>query len=175
MQKHKVIPSGYVVLKRRRYLKEGEKFEDGNFVDEVLLLRRFATGYMDGMYGLPAGHGEAFESLIGCAIREAREEVGVNLWEENEISVEKYGVGTGLKLGHIMNRYSGKYSEDCRIDGFFVLENYDEKIHGEIKNMEVEKCDDLSWFPVSNLPNNIISYIKLALENMEKNILFSEV
>jgi 8-oxo-dGTP pyrophosphatase MutT (NUDIX family) len=146
--KHKIIPSGYVVIKRG---------------GEVLLSRRYNTGFMDGMYGLPAGHGEEFESLIGCAIREVKEEIGINLKQSD------------LQLGHIMNRYSGKYSKDCRIDGFFVLENYDEDLHGPIVNMEPEKCDDLSWFPIDKLPDNIIPYIKIALENIDKKIIFSEV
>lgn len=146
--KHKIIPSGYLVMKRGK---------------EVLLSRRFNTGFMDGMYGLPAGHGEEFESLIDCAIREAKEEIGVNLKRED------------LRLGHIMNRYSGIYSKDCRIDGFFVLENYDENLHGPIVNMEPEKCDDLSWYAMDNLPENIIPYIKIALENINNKIIFSEV
>ncbi len=72
---------------------------------DVLLLRRFNTGWQDGNYSVPAGHVEIGESVTECAIREAGEEVGVRL-ERDDLSVI-----------HVMNRKS----EEQRIDFFFLV------------------------------------------------------
>jgi hypothetical protein len=40
--------------------------------------------------------------------------------------------------------------------------------------MEVDKCDDMKWFPLSNLPQNIVPSVKFVIENFQKGILFSE-
>ena len=42
---------------------------------QVLLQKRCNTGYMDGKYGLVAGHLEKDESLVDGIIREAKEEI----------------------------------------------------------------------------------------------------
>ena len=45
----------------------------------VCLMRRVATGWMDGLLSLPAGALEAGETLRAAAAREAAEEVGVTI------------------------------------------------------------------------------------------------
>ena len=64
-----------------------------NDKDEVLLLRRCNTGYMDGYYDMPSGHVERGEPLLEAAARELREETGVvaktadlKLWHVNQFS-----------------------------------------------------------------------------------------
>ncbi len=47
--------------------------------DEILLFRRFNTGFGDGQYSFPAGHVEEGESVTATAIREALEEAGIGL------------------------------------------------------------------------------------------------
>ena len=44
---------------------------------EVFLLRRAATGFMDGYFGLPGGHQQHGESVSDAARRECQEEAGV--------------------------------------------------------------------------------------------------
>ena len=51
--------------------------------NKVLMMKRQNTGYMDGMYALVAGHVEVGESFKAAIIREAKEEVGITLKEEN--------------------------------------------------------------------------------------------
>lgn len=40
--------------------------------------------------------------------------------------------------------------------------------------MELHKCDDLSWFDIDNLPDNVIPYIKQVIGCVLKNIIYSE-
>ncbi len=141
-ERHKIIPSSYLVL-----IKDGK----------VLLGRRCNTGYEDGKYGLPAGHGEKNESFTQTVIREVKEEIGIDLKPED------------LKVIHVMHRYGGENNE--RVDAFFTAEKYG----GEITNMEPEKCDELSWHDLNNLPENIIPYIKIAIENIKNKVFYSEL
>lgn len=120
----------------------------------ILLLRRCNTGYEDGNYGLVAGHLDAHESLTDAAIREAYEESGVTILPQD------------LEVKTVMHRRQ----EDERIDFFFEVKAWS----GDIKNTEPNKCDDLSWFSLNNLPPNIIPYIKQAIECHRDGILYSE-
>lgn len=121
---------------------------------KILLLRRANTGYEDGNYGLVAGHVEDNESLTQAAIREAKEEAGVDIKPED------------LKMTTTMHRRQ----EDIRVDFFFEVKKWE----GEIQNTEPDRCDDLSWFSFDELPANIIPYIKQALECYRKGIIYSE-
>lgn len=122
--------------------------------DKVLLLRRANTGYEDGNYGLPAGHLEEGESVREGLIREIREEIAIILEVED------------LHVSHVMHRRQ----KDERIDFFFTVEY----IQGEPKNNEPDKCDDLSWFPVDDLPANTIPYIHQAIDAVRRKQFFSE-
>ncbi len=123
--------------------------------NKVLLLKRQNTGYEDGKYGLPAGHLEDNETIREGLKREIKEEIGI------DINVDD------LMLVHTMHRKE----EDTRVDFFFEVSRYE----GTPLNAEHEKCSDLSWFPLDNLPSNIIPYIKTAIENSLKGIIYSEV
>lgn len=121
---------------------------------KILLLRRFNTGYQDGNYSVPAGHIDGEEKATSAMIREAEEEAGIDIGEKQ------------LRMVHVMHRTF----EEERIDFFFEATEW----RGEPKIMETNKCDDLSWFPINQLPQNIISYVKSGIENYKNKILFSE-
>jgi 8-oxo-dGTP diphosphatase len=123
--------------------------------EKILLLRRFQTGYEDGKYGLPAGHADGGETMRQAMAREGLEEIGIS------INVDD------LKLSLTMHRWCGDHE---RIDLFFSLERWE----GEIKNIEPEKCDDLSWFLLDKLPKNTISYIKKAIDCYKEGIKYCE-
>lgn len=123
--------------------------------NKVLLSRRYNTGYRDGEYSLPAGHIEEAEFATAAAIREAQEEVGVIVKPENLISA------------HIMHRHCGDHE---RIDFFFTAKKWE----GKLTNKEPEKCDEITWFSLDELPQNTIPYIRAALEHYRDGHFFSE-
>ncbi len=122
---------------------------------QILLSRRFNTGYQDGNYSLPAGHVDANESCLEAIIRETREEIGLDLQKEN------------LKFAHVVHRFEDRES----IDFFFSCEKWE----GEPKNMEENKCDDLYWFPINQLPGNTVSYIRKCIEKYLQKEKYSEL
>jgi len=119
--------------------------------NEVLFLRRAHTGWMDGFYEPTAGHLESGETLQEGAAREVKEETGV--------VVEPHD----LKLKHIYQTYSAK---DGMYIGFIFLAV---KWEGEPEIKEPEKCDDMRFFDLDNLPNKITPYTKAALGSLDKN------
>jgi 8-oxo-dGTP diphosphatase len=118
----------------------------------VLLLRRFNTGYEDGSYSVVAGHLDGGEPVKQAMIREAREEVGITIAPED------------LNVVGVMHRRS----EDERIDWFLATSNWD----GEVTNTEPNKCDRLDWFPLDALPNNVIPYVRRAIDNYRRGAWF---
>lgn len=142
-KRHKNIPASYLVLVNEN--------------NEVLLLRRFNTGFKDGMYSLVAGHVDAGENFTTALIREAKEESGVGVNPED------------IEVVHVMHRKSDTDGSE-RIDIFHKVDKWS----GEIINCEPEKCDELSWHSFDNLPENIIPYIKVALTAIKDGIMYSE-
>ena len=112
---------------------------------QILLLRRFNTGFRDGEYSIPAGHLDGGETVMDAAIREAKEEVGVDLAADDMV------------FSSVMHRIE----DDERVDFFVHVRKWD----GEPFNAEPDKCDDLRWVDIDTLPANIIPYVKQALEN----------
>lgn len=125
-----------------------------NGCNEILMLRRFNTGFKDGEYGLVAGHVEEGESLKGAMIREAREEAGITLSPDK---LEVVGVIPSLFDDYV----------------YFFLRA--EAWRGDAKNMEPDKCDDMRWFHPTEFPENTVSYIEQAIENYLGGKWFSEV
>ena len=111
----------------------------------ILLSRRFQTGYEDGNYSMVAGHAEENETMREAIAREATEEAGIKV--------------DPLELKHLltMHRWCGDHE---RIGFYFTADQWD----GEIINREPNKCDDLSWFALDHLPENIIPYIRAAID-----------
>ncbi len=122
--------------------------------NQVLLLRRFNTGWEDGKYSLPSGHLDGGETIKEAMVREAKEEIGVDITEEN------------LDIVHVMHRNSNSEY----IDYFLVANAWD----GNPTNTEPDKADTLDWFDVDNLPSNTLPYVKKAIDLYKNNIHFSE-
>ncbi len=122
--------------------------------NQILLLRRFNTGYEDGKYSVCAGHVEANESYIDAMIREAKEEIGINIEKEH------------LKPIQIMHRKS----ESERMDYFFECISY----QGSVENKELDKCDELKWVDLDKLPDNTIPYIRFAIRAYLNRMTFTQ-
>lgn len=122
---------------------------------KTLLLRRFQTGWHDGEYSVVAGHVDGQEEIADAAVREAKEEAGIVLRQED------------VRVVHVQHRINPTYEY---IDFAVTADRWD----GEPQNLEPEKCDDLSWHPIDQLPENTIPYIRLVFENIRKGIPFSE-
>lgn len=122
--------------------------------NEVLMMRRCNTGYMDGKYAFVAGHVENGENLKQALIREAKEEVGIKL-KENDLEFV-----CGIRTG----------KNDSYINFFFKPNKYE----NEPRIIEKDKCDDLKWININKIPDNIIQSDKRALLNLKNKIYFDE-
>ena len=122
--------------------------------NQLLLLRRFNTGFRDGEYTVPAGHIDGGEDIMDAAVREAKEEAGVDV-----------AVGD-LAFSTVMHRIE----DEERIDFFFTVNAWS----GEAFNAEPEKCDDLRWFDLNDLPQNTVPYVRQAMRNHFDGIPFAE-
>ena len=122
--------------------------------NQVLLLRRFNTGYADGRYSVPAGHLDGGETVFAAAVREGWEETGVSIKADD------------LVFSSVVHRRDG----DERIDFFVHVRNW----QGEPVNTEPEKCDELRWVNLDELPGNVIPYVRKAIQNHRLGIQFTE-
>lgn len=123
--------------------------------NKILLLRRKRTGYMDGYYSLPADHVDGGEPAIVAACREAKEEVGLALKPE------------ALRLIHTMHEQAEGHE---RMNLGFEAVRYT----GEPENMEPNKCDELRWAALDDLPVNLVPSIKFLLEKIEAGEPYSD-
>lgn len=120
--------------------------------DKVLLSKRFNTGWMDGKYSLISGHIDGNETVFEAMVREAWEEAGLKIDPKDLIP------------GTVIHRKSDvEY-----IDFFFVVKKW----QGIPTIKEPNKCDDLSWYPLDNLPDNLLPFIVEAINNYQNKIAF---
>ena len=120
---------------------------------EILFQRRYNTGYMDGKYEIScSGHLEKGESLSRAIIREAKEELGIDI-QKND-----------LQLVFINHSYKDDYMQI-----YFTAQ----KFNGIPQIIEKNKCDYLRWFNINNLPNNMIERIRYAIKDIENGITYA--
>ena len=112
--------------------------------DQILLLRRCNTDYEDGKYSVVAGHMEDGETAREAICREAREEAGIELSPDD------------LEFAHVVHRAD----RGQRVGFFFAARRW----RGEPRNREPHKADDFGWFPLQDLPDNTVPYVRRAIE-----------
>ena len=113
--------------------------------NKILLMKRKNTGYEDGKYSLPGGHVEANEEIRKALVREAKEEIGINI---NVEDVEFYKV---------LNR---KVSENQEyVDFVFKITHWT----GDVSNNEKDKCEEIIWADKDQIPENTLDFIPKLL------------
>lgn len=114
--------------------------------EELLMARRHNTGYEDGKLSVVAGKLDGGEQVVQAAIREAREEAGVELQPEQ------------VEIVGIMHRMSGSGEW---VDFFVTVRDWP----GEPVNCEPHKCSEFRWVRTTDLPADTIPYIRRAVDN----------
>lgn len=143
-ERYKLIPEVFLFL-----IKNGK----------ILLSRRFQTGYEDGNYGLPAGHGEDKETMCEGIVREAEEEIALKIRTSD------------LDFALVQHRWCPDVGNPhARVGFYFVPRSW----NGEPFNNEPDKCDDLQWFPLDTLPDNTIGHVRAAIDAYRQGAKYAE-
>ena len=114
--------------------------------DKILVQKRKGSKLWPGYYALPAGHIDEGENQYDVLIREAKEELNIEI-DAKDI-IKDYIV---LRRNHF--EIDGKLSEPY-IDYYFEISKY----NGVPIIVEEDKCDELFWTDVHNLPYPFINY-----------------
>jgi len=123
--------------------------------NKILLTRRANTGYFDGFYECPSGHLDGKETIRNAAARELLEEVGL-VAESKDLTVV-----------HVVHRYGEKNE---RIEFYLKAEMWS----GEPVVNEPDKCDEIGWFSLDELPSNMVPKTKAGIENYLQGQMYSE-
>lgn len=112
--------------------------------DKILLQKR--KGFEDGNYDVAAlGHVENNESMKLALQREIKEEINLDVHL------------TDIEFAIMLH---SKYGDDIYYNGYFLVKDY----QGDIEIKELESIYELEWFDINNLPDNIISDRKIAIQ-----------
>jgi 8-oxo-dGTP diphosphatase len=142
--RHQLVPAAYVVFLR-----------PGAYGREVLLLRRANTGYLDDHWALVAGHVEPGESCVAAAVREAREEAGVDVAPD------------GLAPLCTVHRTDGSDRPiEQRADFFFAAESWS----GEPIRGEPDRASALGWFALAALPSPVVPHELMVLRHLATGV-----
>ena len=121
--------------------------------DDTILLGKRKNCYGDGTWGLPGGHLEYGETLLECAKRELKEELGIE--------------GLEFKLVAMTDNIDDR--------GHYVHASFlVEKFFGEIQNMEPDLCHEWQFFNISNLPDGVFKPHQRIFKTYFSNILYLE-
>lgn len=138
MARHQLTPAAYLLLER-----EGK----------LLVARRQNTGFADGWWSVPAGRIEPGETALACALREGKEELGLELDP------------SALRVCGLLQRQGGDHE---RIDVYF---------HGQLaeapRNAEPEKCAELRFVDRAELPQPMLEFVVYAIARLDEPLWFA--
>ena len=124
----------------------------------LAFLLRENTRWMNGNYSLPSGRVEKDESFLQATVREAKEELGITVKEED------------VKHLLTMQRLSTDDEHQHWIDIYFEITKWE----GEAYNAEPESHGELAWFDPKQLPKNVVYNIPFALMQIEQGNVYCE-
>ena len=113
---------------------------------KVLLQKRKGSKLWPGYYTLPAGHIDEGENQYDALVREAKEELDIEIDPKD---IEKSYVVLRRNFFEI----DGKKLEPY-IDYYFEISKY----QGTPRIAELDKCDELVWADINNLPEPFVNY-----------------
>jgi 8-oxo-dGTP diphosphatase len=125
--------------------------------DHVLLALRQGTGFADGMWNLPSGKAENSETAVVAVIREAREELGIQL--------------AGRDISYAATVHCRNSHTDTRIGVFFQATAKDTPL-GTPYNAEPHKCAQIAWYPMNLLPSTTMPYSSLGISLYQRKMHF---
>jgi 8-oxo-dGTP diphosphatase len=126
--------------------------------DKIFLLRRLVSGNLYNHFAPIAGCVDKHENLKTAMVREALEEAGINIKEED------------ITLALTIHRVKTFYNNDYH-DGFeFYFKT--EIFVGTPKICEPEKATDIGFYSLNNLPQPISPFLLTALNAIKNNIPF---
>ena len=143
MEKEKFLSAIYLIIK--------------NDKEEILLQRRQGTKLWPGFLALPAGHIDEGENAYEALIREAREELGIELTLDNVVDT------------FVVNRRNKSLLP--YFDIYFEINNY----KGKLEIREPEKCSELVWCNINELPEDMIDFEIEAIKKNQNGIKFSVI
>ncbi|HSX20818.1 MAG TPA: NUDIX domain-containing protein [Gammaproteobacteria bacterium] len=144
-KRFQLTPAAYVILRRE---------------NTIFMGKRQNTPWYPDYYGVPAGHIDGHESAKAAAVREAKEEAGI------DININD------LKFVLAMHRScDDEFGYREYVDLYFQAEKW----QGEPHNAELKKCSEVKWLDPNNLPENIVPDVRKALESISRNEMYSEV
>jgi len=126
---------------------------------KVAFLLRENTSWMNDHYGLPAGKVDEGESISAAAIREAKEEVGVDIKPEH--------------LKHVLTVYrtsTNGSKDDPWLDVLFEAMQWE----GELFNAEPHVHGELAWFDPYDLPSNHTPFLPFFFEQIKSGNTYAE-
>ncbi len=124
---------------------------------DLLLGRRANTGYGDGAYEPPSGRLAERETLVEAAVRVAATEMGVAL-DPGEVS-----------LAHVLHDVSGA----GRMAFFLTADGWAGKAC-PVPSATGSRCySDFGWYPLTDLPANMIDRARVAVRNYAAGARFS--
>ena len=114
--------------------------------DKILLQKRKGSKLWPGYYALPAGHIDEGENQYDALVREAKEEL--------DIEIDLKGITNSyVVLRRNFFEIDGKVLQPY-IDYYFEVTKYT----GTPKIAEPDKCEELVWASIDNLPEPFINY-----------------